>query len=272
MLKKIFRFLLRKIKKMAKKISGKFRNTFGIYDSESKLASDAQDYWRRDYSKKENLAQDAHWKNKGIFQDTNRWLSLGKEHLDLIMQYASVCNLDFPVNKIVEWGCGGGANAVHFAKYTKEYIGIEITQESLNECKSQLVAYGFNNFKPVLINVDTPETINQYKITNVDFFLCTYVYELLPSPSYGIKILQLAFDMLKTGGVALIQIRYHDGIKNLKSRKWDYKSNPYLMTTYTIEEFWNQSVEIGFTPLGIYLKPVQPLVNDFQYAYYFLRK
>jgi len=262
---------LRRAKKYVKKFQSQLRNKLHYYDSESKLALDAQEYWRQDYTK-ENLAQDAHWKDKGIFRDTERWLSLGKEHIELIMKYASVYNIQFPVKKIVEWGCGGGANAVHFAKYTNEFIGIDITQESLTECKSQLDEIGFNNFRPVFIDLQTPEFIRDCNVLDIDIFLCLYVYETFPSPAYGLKILELAYHMLKRNGMAFIQIKYYDGYKKLKPRRSGYRSNPYWMTTYTLEEFWNRSSEIGFTPLGIYLKPHQPLVRDSNYAYYFLRK
>lgn len=262
------------IKKLYKKIShliGINRNEKQPNDSEFKLVSDNQDYWNQDYSNS-NLAQDAHWKDKGIFEDQQRWLSLGKEHLDLITSYASVLNLQMPVKQILEWGCGGGANAVHFAPLTEKFIGIDINQENLDECNKQILDCGFNNFHPVLINSATPESILNEKISKVDLFICTYVFELFPSPSYGLNVLQLANKLLRDNGIAFIHIRYNDGRIELKSKQSDYKKNAYFMTTYTLEEFWEKSKEFGFEPLGIFLKPKQPLVGDRCYAYYFLKK
>jgi 2-polyprenyl-3-methyl-5-hydroxy-6-metoxy-1,4-benzoquinol methylase len=248
-----------------------FRNRMGFYDSEAKLASDNQDYWAKDYSNP-NLAQDAHWKNNGKFEDHQRWLNLGKEHLGLIVNFSSTTNIQFPVKQIVEWGCGGGANAVHLAPFTEKFIGIDITSDSLVECNKQILESGHNNFHPVLINASTPESVLNEQIKEVDLFICTYVYELFPSPAYGLTILNLANKMLKNEGIALIQIRYNDGKKGMRPKRWGYKLQPYVMTTYTIEEFWENSKELGFEPLGIYLKPHQPLVNDYNYAYFFLRK
>jgi 2-polyprenyl-3-methyl-5-hydroxy-6-metoxy-1,4-benzoquinol methylase len=249
----------------------KFRNIFKLYDSESKLTSDNQKYWNRDYSDP-NLAQDAHWKNKGKFEDQLRWFSLGKEHLDLILNYSYVLNFNLPVKQIVEWGCGGGANAIHFAPLTEKFIGIDITLESLNECKKQILNCGLKNFQPVLIDASKPESILNEQICEVDLFLCTYVYELLPSPAYGLTVLKIANKILKDEGIAFIQIRYNDGRKDLKPKHWGYKLQPYIMTSYSLEEFWKISIEYGFEPLCIYLKPYQPLVNDSCYAYFFLKK
>jgi ubiquinone/menaquinone biosynthesis C-methylase UbiE len=263
--------LIHKIYRKAIRGIDLLRNKLGFFDSEKKLASDNQDYWSKDYSNP-NLAQDAHWKNNGKFEDHQRWLNLGKEHLDLILNYSSIINLQFPFKQIVEWGCGGGANAVHFAPITEKYIGIDITSESLVECNKQIVESGHNNFHPVLINASNPESVLDVGICEVDLFICTYVYELFPSPAYGLTILKLANRMLKEDGVALIHIRYNDGKKGQQSKRWGYKLHPYVMTTYTIEEFWEKSKEFGFEPLGIFLKPDQPLVNDYNYAYFFLKK
>jgi 2-polyprenyl-3-methyl-5-hydroxy-6-metoxy-1,4-benzoquinol methylase len=248
-----------------------FRNILGFYDSEAKLAADNQDYWTRDYSNP-NLAQDAHWKNNGRFEDHQRWLDLGKEHLDLIVNFSSIIKLQLPVKQIVEWGCGGGANAVHLAPLTEKFIGIDITSESLVECNKQVLEIGCKNFHPILINSSTPESVLRDEINEVDLFICTYVYELFPSPTYGLTVLKLANKMLKAEGVALVHIRYNDGKTGLRSKRWGYKLHPYVMTTYTIEEFWEKSKELGFEPLGIHLKPQQPLVNDHNYAYFFLKK
>jgi len=261
-----------------KKINGKviwginlFRNVIHLYESEEKLASDNHDYWNRDYSNP-ILAQDAHWKNKGIFENQQRWYRLGKEHLDLLLQYSSILNLSFPVKQILEWGSGGGANAVHFAPLTEKFIGVDVTSESLDECNRQVLKSGFNNFYPILINASTPESVLDHRINNIDLFICTYVYEQFPSPTYGLTVLKLANKILKNGGIAFVHIRYNDGKKGFKSKRWGYKFHPYNMTTYTLEEFWEESKDLGFEPLGIYLKPDQPLVRDKWYAYYFLKK
>lgn len=254
-----------------RKAESKFRNVFHLYDSEKKLATDNQNYWNRDYSNP-ILAQDAHWKNNGIFKDNQRWLSLGKEHLELILKYSSVLDFNFPVKKIVEWGCGGGANAIHFAPLTEKFVGIDITSESLAECGAQVLECGFNNFQPILIDATDPESVLSENIDNADLFISSYVFELFPSPEYGLKVLGLANKMLRNDGIAFIHIRYNDGRKELKSKHYGYKLHPYLMTNYTLEEFWEKVKNYGFQPLGIFLTPSQPLVRDGSYAYYFLKK
>lgn len=257
------------LSRILNKMQHELRMRFEYFDSEEKLIKDAQEYWNE-----ESLVKDAsHWRGGlGVFKNEMNWLKLGKEHLNLVQAYATQSDLIFPVEKIVEWGCGGGANAVHFSPLTKQYIGIDINSENLLECGRQMVAMGLDNFQPILIEVQNPEAALIAETMTADIFICTYVYELLPSPNYGLRILKLANQMLKENGTGLIQIRYNDPSRKHASRKWGYKINPYHMTTYSLEEFWNYSIAFGFEPLGIYLLPKQELVNDERYAYYILKK
>ena len=265
-------FLLKELRSKTISLIDRLRNITHLYESEHKLASDNQKFWNKDYSNP-IVAQEAHWKNNGKFEDQQRWLNLGKEHFDLLSNYSSVIDFQLPVKQIVEWGCGGGANAVHFAPLTEKFIGIDITSESLAECNKQILELGYNNFQPILIDATTPELVLNHKISEIDLFICVYVFEQFPSPDYGLTVLNLANKMLKNDGIAFIQIRYNDGRrKGMKSKRWGYKFHPYRMTTYSLEEFWKNSKEYGFEPLGIYLKPEQPLVVDHSYAYFFLKK
>ena len=220
------------------------------------------------------MVEDAyHWRGKGVFEGNEEgWLQLGREHLDLVNSYACQLDLKFPVDKIVEWGCGGGANAVHFGSKANKYFGIDINPESLSECTNQMSNFGYRNFHPFLIDTSNPEKALVEDIKDSDFFICTYVYELLPSPEYGLRILELANRILKINGIGFIQIKYNSGERKFRSRKWGYKLNPYNMTTYTIEEFWNHTLAFGFQPYGVYLMPKQEIVSDYRYAYYFLKK
>lgn len=253
-------------------LEDKIRSMFNICQPEDKVISDSVKYWNNDYSEKFTLSQDAHWRGKGIFEDEERWLKIGEENLDLISRYSGPLNLHFPVKQIVEWGCGGGANAIHFAPITEEFVGIDIAAESLKECEQQIARCGLNNFHPMLIEASRPESVLNDNRLCPDIFLCTYVYELLPSRAYGLRVLSIANKILKNDGVALIQVRYNDGRMDKYAIKCKYSRNPYNMTTYAIEEFWNHSISHGFEPIGVVLKPIQPLVNDQHYAYYILKK
>jgi predicted TPR repeat methyltransferase len=178
-----------------------------------------------------------------------------------------------PIERVLEWGPGGGVNALQFIDQAPEYWGVEISQASLDECARVLTDAGYGGFRPVLISAEDPERAASMMPNNFDLFLCTYVFELLPGRQYGERVAQVAFDALRAGGMALIQIRYDDGTDRSSQKRGDYFQNACRFTSYRIEDFWNRMESIGFRPL--YVQLVTKWVDGFSgdlYAYFSLVK
>jgi hypothetical protein len=245
------------------------RQAIGLSESEAKLIADSQKYWN-DTSDRSRRA--AHWRGMGIFADDSRWLALGREHLQLYEQFARAVDLKHAPKRIVEWGCGGGMNAIQFGCLADEFYGIDISTSTLEECGRQMAATGLLNFKPVLINAAHPEAALGQVQGPCDLFLSTYVFELVPTPEYGIRILRIAYELLAPGAIAVIQIKYSEAKAKTQSRAWAYAKNLAWNATYRIEDFWQATVQSGFTPKMVTLQPRQPLVNDRNYAYFLLQK
>ncbi len=243
--------------------------TIGFKESEKKLIGDAQSYWNS--ARDRSLEENSHWRGVGIFDDW-RWLSLGREHLELYEGFARVIDLKHPLKRIVEWGCGGGMNAVHFGHLADEFYGVDISSSSLEECGRQMTAAGLHNFAPILVDAANPEAaLGQIK-DPCDLFVSMYVFEILPTPEYGIRILRIAHELLTAEGIAIIQIKYSEGNAKTGSRAWAYARNLAWNATYRIEEFWTAAQQCGFAPRMVTLQPEQPLVNDRNYAYFLLQK
>ena len=100
----------------------------------------------------------------------------------------------------------------------------------------------------------------------VDVFLSLYVFETIPSPEYGRRRLRVAAQMLRPGGMALIQIKYETAKATTASKRYSYRRHYASMTTYPIDQFWQIADDQGLQPHLIQLKPVQPLVSDRRYA------
>lgn len=246
------------------------RNALGLVESEDKLVKDSQEFW--------NNQQDAdlhkytsHWRGGGVFKDDEQWLRVGRGHVALFEQFAKSVDLQTPVNRIVEWGCGGGANAVAFAPLCREFVGVDIAQSSLDECSKQMKSFGYDYFKPVLIDAAKPEGAVTQTDT-CDVFVCVYVFEALPTPEYGMRILKLAHTLIRDGGLAMIQIKYPSNAARTRSRRWNYAKNLANNVTYGLEEFWIEAQKIGFTPKAISLVPKVEELHDERYAYFALSK
>lgn len=247
----------------------RFRKTFGVEEPEEKIISDSQKFWAD--SSHEKYAQNSHWRGGGIFADESKWLAMGEEHLRFFEACAEMVNFRRPMTRIVEWGCGGGMNAVRFAPLANEFCGIDISQPSLDECARQMKLAGLNNFAPVLLEASDPDAVLQRVAGQSDLFLCTYVFEILPSPEYGFRLLKLANQLLVPGGMAIVQVKYADDWTTI-SRTWNYAKNISWNATYRIEEFWKKAQDCGFMPQFVKLVPRQEQINDRNYAYFFLLK
>jgi SAM-dependent methyltransferase len=246
------------------------RQALGLGQSQTKLITDSQQYWNNLSNKV--FKQHSHWRGDGIFADDSRWLALGREHLRLYEEFARVVGLKAPLKRVIEWGCGGGMNAVHFGHLAQEFYGIDISAASLEECGRQMVAEGLNNFTPVLIEASDPEAVLTQAPGPHDLLLSTYVFEALPSPEYGIRVLKIVSELLAPGGIAIIQIKYSGANLWTASRRWGYVRNLAWNATYRIDEFWLEAEKCGLVPKMISLVPEQPLVRDRNYAYFLLLK
>ena len=167
-------------------------------------------------------------------------------------------------------GLRRGANAVHFAELGSSFIGVDVSQESLDECGRQLAEVTATPYQPILIDVEDPEAALEKLTTPCELFLSFYVFELIPSQEYGARLLRIAHRALTDGGVALIQIKYDIGSFYTRPRRRQYRTGLADMTTYRIDEFWSLAESCGFVAQATHLVPKNEL--DERYAYFLLSK
>lgn len=233
--------------------------------SQARIATDAANFW--DSSPHNSRVRDlSHWVGEGRWSAQEAWDQIGRTHFEMFERLCCLTNTDRPIRTMVEWGPGGGANAVWFAQEVSELYGIDISQANLAECKRQLTARGLTGFRPIQIDAQDPAQSLRYVRSPVDFFLSTAVYQHFPSKEYGVLVTELAYELLASDGAALIQIRYDDGSQAVRPKTRDYVENVVAFTSYPVHEFWEITCRIGLTPLAVTLDP------RVRYAYYFLKK
>ncbi|HEY6532671.1 MAG TPA: methyltransferase domain-containing protein [Acidimicrobiales bacterium] len=237
--------------------------------SDDALTAEAQQYWTRD---DEVMPQMSHWRGAGIFGDEDRWLAMGRRHLELYGQLLEMADRAPSLRRIVEWGPGGGANAVFFAPLAERFVGIDVSPENLSECAEQLAAMHFDGFEPILIPVADPARALREVRGPAELFLCTYVFEVMPSQEYGYQVLRLAERMLVERGLALVQVKFVTRSWETRPRRFSYRRNLGHLTSYDIEEFWTAAERIGFDPIAVKLLTEDPLNENGPYAYFLLQK
>jgi hypothetical protein len=267
--------LLRSLKHEVRKVTGASREivnraltSAGVVDSETKLTQEAQEYWRTISG--DRWKCDSHWRDASIFADGDLWAEVGRRHLEMFERLARVSDGPDRLRSILEWGCGGGANAVHFASRGSSFVGVDISQESLDECARQIAHTSAIPFRPILIEADHPEAALEQLTEPCDLFTSFYVFELITSQEYGARLLRIARQALTNDGIAFIQIKYDTGSWRTRTRRRSYRSGLADMTTYRIDSFWSLAQECGLQPEAIYLVPKNEL--DERYAYFLLSK
>lgn len=176
----------------------------GLGHSEERLAHDARTFWNQ--TGEHGWRAHSHFRDADVFEEVD-WAGVGTDHWALFSRLARVAAPELSLDRVVEWGCGGGANAVAFAPHCREFIGVDVNKEALIECRRQVDAVGAAAFSGVEIDLTTPESAVS-QIGEVDLFLCVYVLELVPSPEYARRLMRIAHQVLSTGGLAFVQVKY----------------------------------------------------------------
>ncbi|WP_108665732.1 class I SAM-dependent methyltransferase [Euzebya rosea] len=236
----------------------------GLNQGESAIIDQSHDYWTREALDAPNMF---HWRGEeGIGDDA--FDRMGARNAARFQRFATA--IDFPTSDltVLEWGCGGGTNLRALAPHASTLYGVDVSPESLDEAERELAEVG-PAFTPVLTTVADPEAALSAVAAPLDLFLCVNVMELIPSPEYGERILQIARQMLRPGGMALIQIRYRTGRVRTRPMRAFYRLDPAAVTTYGIDEFWTLCQANGLTPHLLTLEPAEEVIGD-RYAYYAL--
>lgn len=226
---------------------------------------DARGYWTGEAG--ERWLSDSHWRG-GL--DDELWLQVGRDHLDLYRTFAKAVDRQDNLGVVIEWGCGGGANAVAFAPRADKFIAADVSTDSVAECLRQIRAVCDTPTESLVIDIEHPELAAEDREGTCDTFLCLYVLELTAGAEEALRIIRVAERLLVSGGMAFVQVKYHNADRHTRGHTRNYRRNLANMTTFGIDEFWVQSQQCGLTPKLISLVPQNRL--DSRYAYYALTK
>ena len=251
-------------------------------EEEDARLSDAARYWSVDTS--ESWRGNSHWREA---LDADTWQQIGRHHYDLVASWlrglagdrsdtsaedAPALHAGSTLGRVVEWGAGGGANAVAFAPHASEFVAADISAPSLKECERQARAACDTPFRALLLDADRPEgAVAQIGAESSDLFLSFYVFEVLPSRSYALRVLRVAHDLLRPGGHAVIELKYQTSRIGTRSRRRSYVRNLAWMTTFEIHDFWERAIEVGFRPDLVHLVRRSPTGGE-RNAYFLLTK
>jgi cyclopropane fatty-acyl-phospholipid synthase-like methyltransferase len=194
-------------RRMLKRVAGMKSSPAAAPQPLEVVVKDAAEYWsgsetgvdKRDMS---------HWLGEGRWADEASWRRIGEEHYELYKTLLTLAGRKAPIQTMMEWGQGGGANAIRFVNEVSTYLGVDISEPNLKECARQLESRGHHNFRGILIDALNPESVLAEGDGRIDFFMSTAVFQHFPNKEYGVRVTKVAHQLLADDGIALIQTRY----------------------------------------------------------------
>lgn len=244
--------------------------------TEDDRAAAAARYWTNEQSS--HFQGNSHWREA---QPEHDWLDMGREHRAMVDSWlrfveagpgTSTDGHQRALGRVVDWGAGGGGNAVAFAPDATEYVGTDISAASLQECERQLRQVCDTPSRYSVLDPRRPQSLfADVEPGSCDLFLSFYVFELLPSQAYALEVLDVAHRLLRPGGHAVIQTKYQTSRIGTRSRRRNYDRNLSQMTTFEVHDFWERARAAGFRPDLVHLVH-ESTFGGIRYAYYLLTK
>lgn len=224
-----------------------------------------------DYGTDPRLAEMSHWRGYGRYKDEAVWLRIGEgsvRRINTILRTEKIKDFWAKPRVVLEWGSGGGANAIAFRDHAKAYYGVDISKQNLNEAARVMREANSSIFKPALIDSGPKDVLSAVK-QKIDVFISTAVFQHFPSKEYGVEVLSVLAKLCHTGALGFIQIRFADSGGRISGNASvdEYKKNYLQATVYAIDEFWTICENAGFA-----VRAVTDLKTSNNYVTFHLRK
>lgn len=218
--------------------------------------ADVTAYWNRTCRDGRSRS---HWR-EAMPED---WQRIWVTHGDMLReQWPEV--VDLPGAIWVEWGSGGGANAVMLAEIASRVYCVDISGPSLGVCMREMEMFGQGGFVWVLADVDNPEEVLG-RVPRLDGFLSTSTFQHFPSKEYTERIVWLIPRLVRPGGYVFVQIR-RDGPENHRPDvELPYEQRAMYATVYDVDEFGDL-----LAAHGVDVEKVENIDRG-QYSYFFGR-
>lgn len=259
---------LRRLREQARDVAEHLLGAVGLHHSERRLIGEAAQYWADEGAS--TWRDDSHWRGASVVDD-EMFDKIGSAHASLFDRLAAMVGGGTDLGRVLEWGVGGGANAVQFAPRADSFIALDVNPASTVEAARHVRSVCSTPVTEIVVDLADPEAaLERVPNESLDLFICLYVLELVPTPECGIRLMRIASAMLRPGGLAFVQIKYDNGSLSTRAYRRNYRRNSANMTTYALDGFWCDVADLGLDPVGMVLVPENDL--DQRYAYLLLRR
>lgn len=207
----------------------------------------------------------SHCKGFGRWEDPQTWSSrLGAFMVKRLLHLMDIFDVDLcDPQKVIDFGCGGGSNlnAMYcslIGDVSSELCGIDISVNNLVEARKQLSP----DVHLVHYDPNAPEVLlEDLPFQEADVFISTYVFQHFPSEDYTKEVINLMTNMVKVGGLFLIQFRHSEG-KTTRFSPLPYAADYIRASAMHPDDFRTWLKEDGFE---VIYEERQPSQKDYMW-------
>jgi len=161
--------------------------------------------------------------NEQIIDD---FFASGKKYVEEIFEIIhSKFDRTFKAEKILDFGCGPGRLIIPFSKYTKEVIGVDVSQEMIDEAQKNCTKYNVINAS-FLLSDDNLHCLKDKKFNLVNSFIVLQHINI----NRGEKLIELLIDSLEVNGIGVLHLTYYDNYPNRRVVNFFRNRIHYLST------------------------------------------
>ena len=138
------------------------------------------------------------------------FFSSGRTHVDnLFTTIHGKIDSSFKPENILDFGCGPGRFIIPFSNYAKEVIGIDISQEMINEATENCKKFNVTN-ATFFLSDNNLHCIEGREFDLVNSFI---VLQHLKTKR-GMKLIKSLLNSISPNGVGVLQVIYYDNFPN----------------------------------------------------------
>jgi ubiquinone/menaquinone biosynthesis C-methylase UbiE len=207
----------------------------------SEIERDAYSFWNE---QSQSIRHLSHIYLADKSQDNHDLDSFSSLNAQVFDNFAQSLSKDCTKLVALEWGCGGGANAVELCKKFKKIFLVDISEQSIAACKERLESAGVSNFE--FIHLSTLRDFEKLKNIRVDAIFSTAVFQHFPSKEYAREVLLEMSKILSSKGFIMIQVRQVIEAELPKEKVMQYAKEAIVAITFSGDEFCGYLAHAGF--------------------------
>ena len=116
---------------------------------------------------------------------------------------------EFKAERIFDFGCGPGRLVIPFSKYCQEVVGMDISEEMIQEAQKNCLKYQVNNAS-LLLSDDELKNIKEQKFDLVNSFIVLQHINI----KRGENLIKLLVESIKSNGIGVLHVIYYDNCPN----------------------------------------------------------